>query len=85
MPARSERYRKTQSNRQRGELQHHAQRPVGSCQHSAGGLRFRQQGARLTSEQLAEQTRDGYEANKTRFDRELETLKMLVEGAAERR
>ena len=44
-----------------------------------------QEGARVTPEQLAEQTRAGYESNKARFDRELEALKMLVEGTEERR
>ena len=39
-------------------------------------------GSRLTPEQLAVMTREGYEANKPRFDRELVALKRIVEGVS---
>ena len=43
-----------------------------------------EEGSWLTPEQLAEMTREGYEANKPRFDRELVALKTIVEGPRSR-
>ena len=41
------------------------------------------EGSRLTPEQVVEMTREGYETNKLRFNRELLALKKLVEGVSE--
>ena len=42
-----------------------------------------EEASRLTAEQLSEMTREGYDSNKARFDRELEALKKVVERVSE--